>query len=162
MSYTLYKPIEPKPTPEIGKIYNFYDDGKVRRSRHALVKILDIIPFSRKSIVDQKIDKNVYSCICTSIYGNADLYGDIRTHTIIIKAEAIQGIYGDKTEETRGQDLYLVRTTDGGWFSCQDLWLAGRLDVDHTLTDEYLQYLMERCPEFYSKEEIQEFLNNIV
>ena len=35
-----------QPLPEIGKEYNYYDDGKIRQSRHSIVKIIDIIPYN--------------------------------------------------------------------------------------------------------------------
>jgi hypothetical protein len=38
-----------QPMPEIGKEYNYYDDGKIRQSRHSIIKILNIIKIEEAS-----------------------------------------------------------------------------------------------------------------
>lgn len=35
--------------PEIGKIYKFYDDGKITYSRQYRCKIIDVIPYDNVS-----------------------------------------------------------------------------------------------------------------
>jgi hypothetical protein len=40
-----------QPLPEIGKEYHIFDDGKIRKSRHHICKIVDIIPFNARNYV---------------------------------------------------------------------------------------------------------------
>lgn len=116
---------------EIGKVYDYFDDGKITPSRKSTVIITDII--SANDIDD---------ITCSQWLNEFDGRGDI-SHWLYAKETdyfikgniIINRITGENTEIT------FVRTIDGGWFSLG--WWAGRLDVDGSLQkllDEKIEY----------------------
>lgn len=101
--------------PKVGEQYNHYDDGKIRKSRHYMSIIQEVIPFS---LVDREVkafwDKEVKQC--DWLYSPQTDY--------FIKAEL----------STINETVYYVRTINGRWFSLG--WWAGLLDVDGTFTEK--------------------------
>lgn len=104
---------------EIGKTYNYFDDGKIRESRRMPVVITDIIPFN-------EIDKKTL-----------DIWNEevIEIDWVYAK-ETDYFIKGDlqMDDEPNGEieKIIFVRTINNGWFSLG--WWAGDLDVDGSLT----------------------------
>jgi hypothetical protein len=100
---------------EINKVYDYFDDGKIKYSRKIPVKITEIIPFDKAdSEIIELWKEDAFSCEWlyakeTDYFIKGDLY-----------------ISDDKVEE-----IIFVRTKDGGWFSL-DFW-AGSLDFDGSL-----------------------------
>lgn len=114
-----------QPVPEVGKEYHIFDDGKIKPSRHAIAKVLEVIPFNECE--DEELIKLWYQEVedCCWLY---------ETETD----------YFVRTKWDQDTDpMYFVRTKDGGWFSLG--WWASRLDIDGEL---YKQ--MKEC---YSVEE---------
>lgn len=106
-----------KNLPEIGKIYNCFDDGKITKSRLYTVKILEIIPFDK---IDEETLNNWKKEVenCHWLYAKETDY--------FIKA----------TGELKEDDISIfVRTLNGGWFSIGSFLNSGRLDVDGELTE---------------------------
>ena len=86
------------------------DDGKIKPSRHSLITITKLIPFTEAAseLLDfwkQEVEE------CDWLYATETDYF----------AEA----------ELHGEIIHFVRTTDGGWFS-MGFW-ASRLDIDGSL-----------------------------
>jgi hypothetical protein len=108
---------------EIGKIYSYFDDGKITKSRHEWVEILEIIPFNRieNSIKAEWIQEVIDSPWLRSEKTDYFIKGKI--------------LFSNSNVEI----IYFTRTVDGGWFSLG--WWGGRLDLDgrilKQLTDEY-------------------------
>ena len=113
-----------KPVPEVGKYYHFFDDGKTGAGRHYIARV--------ERILTKEDIKNIYPLPDnpeTSLYeiwegevdGNEWLYSMDTDY--IIEASC------PKYDEVN--NLFFVRTKDGGWFSMdvQDWWQSGRLDV---------------------------------
>lgn len=103
---------EPQPIPEIGKQYHIFDDGKIKPSRHAIIEVVDIIPFD-KCKNDKLLDfwrQEVEDCDW--------LY-------------ATETDYFIKTNLDDDMGAYFVRTTEGGWFSLG--FFGSRLDIDGRL-----------------------------
>ena len=116
-------PYKLQPVPEVGKEYHIFDDGKIRPSRHAIVKVLEVIPFDK--CADPEVIKLWYSEIadCSWLYAaNTDYF---------IKADCKRFL----------DILYFVRTTDGGWFSLG--WWGSRLDMDGSLYKQMIEWYGE-------------------
>ena len=100
--------------PEIGKIYNCFDDGKINKSRLYTVEISEIIPFD-------KIDKETFKKWKEQVNQCQWLY-------------AKETDYFIKTINGEDGDAVFVRTKNIGWFSIGTFMNSGRLDVDGSLT----------------------------
>ena len=121
------EPYKPQPVPEVGKEYHAFDDGKIRRSRHSIVRITEVVPFAsvnHKAFLEEW-QQEVEDCYW--LYAKETDY--------FVKAE-----WDDETS-------YFVRTQDGGWFSLG--WFGARLDIDGSL----YQKLLER-EEWYKIEDM--------
>ena len=101
--------------PIIGRIYFYFDDGKIRESRRSKVLITDIIPFDQIDNETKQIWKDeVEQCKDWGLYDE--------TTDFFIK--------GSLQEEN--QELIFVRSK-GGWFSFGNYMYDGRLDHDGSL-----------------------------
>lgn len=105
---------------EIGKTYNYFDDGKIRESRRMPVVITDIIPFNE---VDSETKGYWIEDVadCHWVYAKETDY--------FIKGNLLL----DETTEGEIEKIIFVRTVDNDWFSLG--WWAGTLDVDGSLTN---------------------------
>jgi hypothetical protein len=110
-------PYKLQPIPEVGKEYHAFDDGKIKPSRHEIIKIVELIPFTEadKELLEEW-KQNVEECYW--LYAPETDY--------FAKAE-----YEDETS-------YFVRTEDGGWFSMG--WFGSRLDIDGSLYEKMKEY----------------------
>ena len=103
---------------ELNKVYNYFDDGKINKSRRLFVTITDIIPFD-------KIDKQILSLWKKDVENCYWLYA--KTTDFFIKGNL-------QISKNNIQEVFFVRTINDnncGWFSI-GCW-AGRLDVDGSL-----------------------------
>lgn len=117
------RPYKEQPVPEVGKEYHVFDDGKIKPSRHSIVTITSIIPFTEckddalMSIwADEVTD-------CYWLYANETDY-------------FVEGKYDDEDEPS-----YFVRTKDGGWFSLG--FFGSRLDIDGSLYSNMIEQFGE-------------------
>ena len=121
--------------PEVGKQYHFFDDGKIRPSRHSIATVLRVIPISEASNVlvkerDCDYDEPVYSMRpITEIWKE-----DVFEHDWLM-AQETDYLIECAIPDYDDNNIWFARTTDGGWFSMdiQSGWQAGRLDVDGKL-----------------------------
>ena len=137
-----------KPVPEIGKYYHFWDDGKCGQSRHYICKVENLIKVKdAKSIM-----------VSVPEYNDETKQNDfIRTTLYERWKEQVNGHDWLYTEDTDyfveiscpnydENNLYAVRTKDGGWFTIdvQSFWQGGRLDVTgeiyESVLDDWEQY----------------------
>lgn len=103
-----------KDIPEIGKIYNCFDDGKISQSRLYTVEVSEVIPF-------KDIDLNTLNDWKIRVEESSFLF-DKKTDYFI------------KTINGEDGDAVFVRTLNGGWFSIGNFMNSGRLDIDGSLT----------------------------
>ena len=107
---------------EIGKTYDYFDDGKIRESRRMSVKITEIIPFDEidSATLSKWEEETEY---CNWLYAkNTDYF-----------------IMGElKISDSKIEKIVFVRTLNDGWFSLG--WWAGRLDVDGSLVKLLNEY----------------------
>lgn len=122
--------MDKKPVPEIGKIYNCYDDGKVSHSRLYKVKILDLIKFENAG----KFLLKVYQQLIDN-FDYLHLYAKETDYFVV----------GLSYELDIPMIEIFVRTIDGGWFGIGFIssnleveefssWCIGRLDIDNSIT----------------------------
>ena len=107
-------PYNRQPVPEVGKEYHAFDDGKIKPSRHSIVRITEIVPFTavNNKVFLEEWQQEVEDCYW--LYAKETDY--------FVKAE-----WDDETS-------YFVRTKDGGWFSLG--WFGARLDIDGSLYEK--------------------------
>jgi len=132
-----------KPVPKVGKEYHFFDDGKIRRSRHYIATIKRIITKEEaKSIIfklTEYFNDDDYYDYKSSLY---DIWqSEIERYDWII-AKDTDYIVEASIPEYDDNLIYFVRTKDGGWFSMniQSDWQGGRLDIDGKLYESLLEY----------------------
>ena len=101
--------------PEINKVYNHFDDGKIKHSRRYSVKITEVIPFTEAA-------KGLIKCWEEAVEISHWLYAK-ETGFFIVGLE----------EESEDEVIY-ARTLNGGWFSFNSRYGGGRLDIDGSLT----------------------------
>ena len=129
-----------KEIPKIGKYYHFFDDGKLAASRHYICRVERIItPEEAKSVIvevpNDYVDNikdaiSLYDHWHDSEMPNNDwLYAKDTDYFIEVSCP--------KYDEN---NLWFVRTKDGGWFSMdiQSSWQGGRLDIDESIYESIL------------------------
>lgn len=142
-----------KPIPEVGQFYHFFDDGKTSPSRHYICKCERVItPEEAKNIMvnipgENSTQDNPYT-------DTLSLYDHWHNNEMPF----CHWLYATETDyfvecscpNYDENNLWFVRTKDGGWFSMniQSSWQSGRLDVDGTIFDDIIQYVKDN-PEYY-------------
>lgn len=128
--------------PEVGKIYNFYDDGKITPSRHELVTITDVKKFSDVDEATKKIIREAQT-----------------HHTWLFKETTDYVVFGKTNLKLNNPNYIFIRAKDDGWFGCGNVMTDGRLDVDRSLTEQLSETLREGGTFQY---DYSQFLNKIV
>lgn len=148
--------IEQKPVPEVGKLYHFWDDGKTGPSRHYICRVEELIkPEDAKKVVFDDVPDEGQS---TSLYDiwrrEVDEHRQTPNFTVISIGTSIEHgapwLYAESTDffvrincpNYDDNDLWAVRTVDGGWFTMdiQSWWQGGRLDVTGEIYDNIITY----------------------
>lgn len=123
-----------KEVPKIGEYYHFWDDGKTGPGRHYICKIERIITLDEAKNIKFKNreDNEEFSLLDRWIKEKriSDFLYSKRTDYII---EASCPKYDE-------DNLYFVRTKDGGWFSMNvtNWWQSGRLDIDGKIYEDVI------------------------
>lgn len=111
-----------EPVPEVGKRYHCFDDGKVRFSRHFIIKVDEVLGFIQFRKKYPKLFEQYTEAVkqCYWLYStHSDKF--IITH----KGENDElGVY--------------VRTKQGGWFGAGNWWNSATLDVTGELWDNLI------------------------
>lgn len=115
-------PYKEQPVPEVGKKYHIFDDGKIRPSRHSITTIAEAIPFAEFK------DEEILEAWQIEV---EECYWLFATETDYF----IRGTF-DKDD-----DMWFVRTVDGGWFSLG--WFGSRLDIDSSLYSKMIEWYGE-------------------
>lgn len=134
------KKVNMQSIPEIGKEYHFFDDGKTGPSRHYICRCERVIHIGEAAsmVIDTKDeDGNPYKETLFEIW--------------VREKESCDWLFSESTDcfveiscpKYDDNNLWAVRTKDGGWFTMniQSWWQGGRMDVDGKI----YKYLMERC-----------------
>jgi hypothetical protein len=129
--------------PVIGKQYHFFDDGKIRESRHYMATVLEkITPEQAKDVYINRRWEDTPVSLYTIWIEEIDSHRQSKNFKVLTSGSMEVGAPWLYTEETDyfikcsipnydENDVWFVRTVDGGWFSLNtvDTWMAGRLDV---------------------------------
>ncbi len=117
-------PYKPRPIPEVGKEYHIFDDGKIKPSRHSITTIAEVVPF------DEFKDKN------------SDMleiwYEEVKECHWLFTPDTDYFVKGTFEDD---DDMWFVRTTDGGWFSLG--FFGSRLDIDGSLYQKLIEWYGE-------------------
>lgn len=137
-----------KKLPEVGELYNHYNDGKITPSRHSVVKVTAVVPYN-------EVDNEIKDIILEEQKNCDWLYA--QTTDYVIFAEAVN------EDDSEYKNRVYIRTIDGGWFSIdyKTFLESGRLDIDHTLTDIVKNDLLEENYD-YSPEETEEIFKSLI
>ena len=126
-----------KPVPEIGKYYHFWDDGKVSPGRHYICKVENLIKVkeAKNIIVKVPIDEYFQNKTLYEVWKESVKDRDLFTKNTDYFVEISCPEY-DKN------NLYAVRTKNGGWFTLdiQNWWQGGILDVTGEIFEEITNY----------------------
>ena len=135
------KTMEKKDIPIVGKEYHFFDDGKIRESRHYTAVIDEIIPIDEaKNIVvytprefDYETNQNIF--IYMTLY---DVWIDEKDRCDWIYADDTDYIIKARIPKYDKDPIYFAKTKDDGWFSMDvtNWWQSGRLDIDGKLYED--------------------------
>lgn len=129
--------------PKVGAKHHFFDDGKIRESRHYIAEILELItPEEAKHI---KINRHSFNQHNSTLY---DIWREEVDDHRTSENFKVLGIgvsdkpgspwcYAEDTDyfvrcsipDYEDADVWFVRHVNGGWFSLNTVnwWMAGRL-----------------------------------
>ena len=135
---------------ECGKEYHFFDDGKTSPSRHYICRCERIItPEEAKSIIFDIDD-----------IGNMTLY-DIWVN----QSRNVDWLFAEHTDffaeiscpNYDENNLWAVRTKDGGWFTLdiQSYWQGGRIDINGDIFENVIEFWEKEG----DKEIVQQYMN---
>ena len=136
-----------KELPKIGEFYHFWDDGKTSVSRHYICKCERILTIEEaKDIIvtvpEWDFDKNENNFNDMSLY--EQWKEEVLNHDWLYAVDTDYFIECScpKYDE---DNLWFVRTKDGGWFSMnvQNSWQSGRLDIDEKIFDSIIQEIKD-------------------
>ena len=136
-----------KKLPKIGEFYHFWDDGKTSVSRHYICKCERILTIEEaKDIIvtvpEWDFDKNENNFNDMSLY--EQWKEEVLNHDWLYAVDTDYFIECScpKYDE---DNLWFVRTKDGGWFSMnvQNSWQSGRLDIDEKIFDSIIQEIKD-------------------
>ena len=129
--------------PEVGEVLHFFDDGKMGRSRHYMATVLRVVSCDdAKNILVKKRfwDPDPYSM-------DSELIDTALTDVWEIEKMEADWVFDEQTDyfiecsvpDYDENNLWFVRTKDGGWFSMdiQSGWQGGRLDTDGEMYKYY-------------------------
>ena len=135
-----------QPVPEVGKVYHAFDDGKIRPTRHMLVRVDDVIPNAHMKP-----------------WMKAVVYYESLKHDWLFNGYTDYVVKCTWTVENKGKSedrpLWFIRTKDGGWFCAEvDNYMDGCvLDVTGKLWNDMIEYYHENCSES-KRQEFDDFV----
>ena len=119
-----------QPIPEVGKEYHIFDDGKIKPSRHSITTIAEVVSFDDFKSLDPDMLEIWYEEVkeCHWLYApDTDYF--------------VKGTFDGEDDD----DMWFVRTTDGGWFSLG--FFGSRLDIDGSLYQKMIEWFGEESVE---------------
>lgn len=142
------------PLPVVGKKYHFFDDGKIKPSRHYIAKIVKLIPFSEFENV--KYEDLLCEEEATQYLADKDHTGPNLLEIWKEEIENCDWVFAKETdyavkaivEVYDDNPIFFVRDKHGAWFSLGTVtgWESGRLDIDNSLFDTFIK---EYYPDYH-------------
>ena len=162
-----------EPIPKVGDKHNFFDDGKLRESRHYIAEVLEVItPEEAKNvhIIRNECDGHglIYPVTLTlhQIW-REEVDGHRNSKNFKVLGKGVENkpgspwCYAEETDyfvkcsipEYDKNDVWFVRHVDGGWFSMdtQSSWMSGRLTPADFDWDEYQAEVARELSEWLEK-----------
>ncbi len=135
--------MEKEQIPVIGKQYHFFDDGKIRESRHYIATVLEKITLEQAKDIYMNYQGTDTSVSLYTIWREEiDSHRQGNTFKVLTSGSMEEGapwLYAEETDYFikcsipvyDENDVWFVRTINGEWFSLNtvDTWMAGILDV---------------------------------
>lgn len=135
--------MEKEQIPVIGNKYHFFDDGKIRESRHYIATVLKkITPEQAKDIYMNYQGTDTSVSLYTIWREEIDSHRQGNTFKVLTSGSMEEGapwLYAEETDyfikcsilDYDENDVWFVRTINGEWFSLNTVntWMAGGLDV---------------------------------
>lgn len=152
-----------KPAPKVGEYYHFWDDGKTSQSRHYICKC-------ERVLNNKKAKKEIVKISNWDFVKNKEFFTDVSlfdfwknnvvpNHKWLFDTETDYFVECScpKYDEN---NLWFVRTKDGGWFSMniQNGWQGGELDVTGEIFDSIIDEMRDN-PRYYDQDIIDAYLN---
>ena len=136
--------------PEVGKIYHVFDDGKIKLTRHYLVKCKEVIPFKELS-TDPKY-KDVFESWQDAVKEIDWVFNTTTDYVVLCET------YDEETDSVVHDDepLYYARTRQWGWFGFGTFLDDGILDVDRSVWQEFYKDAHDPKISGYSAESLKE------
>ena len=123
--------------PEIGNEYHFFDDGKTSLSRHYVCRCERVItPEEAKAITFGLDDGEI------TLY---EIWKDESSKCDFLFAKDTDFFVEVSCPSYDENNLWAVRTKDGGWFTLdvQSSWQGGRVDVTGEIFDNVVRFWTE-------------------
>lgn len=120
--------------PEIGKEYHFFDDGKTSISRHYICKCEKVItPEEAKAMIFDSDGGKI------TLY---DIWKNESSKCDFLFAKNTDYFVEVSCPRYDENNLWAVRTKDGGWFTLDVLssWQGGRVDVTGEIFDNVVRF----------------------
>ena len=160
--------------PKVGDKHSFFDDGKIRESRHSYATVLDVItPQEAKDIMINRIQGDAfgnYSEQTISLYNiwREEVDGHRNSENFIVLSDNCKPgtpwCYAEETDyfvkcsipSYDENDVWFVRHVNGGWFSMDTTqgWMSGRLMPIEFDFNEFVRELREEEAK-YRKERLE-------
>ena len=136
--------MEKQEVPKVGEYYHFWDDGKTGPSRHYICKIENIIKIKdAKNILVNVPEYNITTH--ENVFCDVTLYDRWQ-----YQVKEYDWLYSTDTDyiieiscpNYDENNLYAVRTKDGGWFTIDvhSWWQSGRLDVTGKIFEDVTSF----------------------
>ena len=156
--------------PKVGDKHSFFDDGKMRESRHSYATVTKVItPEEAKDIMISRIEGDADGNSWITSVSLYDIWrqeiDDCRTSEMIKVIDGNRVItsgepwcYAEETDyfvccsipSYDENDVWFVRHVNGGWFSMDTVnyWMAGRLMPIEFDFEEFLREIEEENRKF--------------
>ncbi len=123
--------------PKIGKEYHFFDDGKTSLSRHYVCRCEREITSEEAKAITFDLDDGE-----TTLY---DIWKDESSKCDFLFAKDTDFFVEVSCPSYDENNLWAVRTKDGGWFTLdvQSYWQGGRVDVTGKIFDDVVRFWTE-------------------
>lgn len=150
-----------KPVPEVGKEYHFWDDGKSSPSRHYICRCERIVRSIKEAKTIMFTLKKYEGFFKNSSYTNykISLYDIWKKESAMdywLFAEDTDAFVEISCPKYDENNLWAVRTKDGGWFTLdiQSSWQGGEVDV----TGEKFNNIIEEYKDEGNYDIIEEYM----
>lgn len=159
--------------PKVGDKHSFFDDGKIRESRHSYATVLDVItPQEAKDIMINRIQRDAYGNYSEQTISLFDIWrqeiDDCRTSEMVRVIDGNRVItsgepwcYAEETDyfvkcsipTYDEHDVWFVRHVNGGWFSMdtEKGLMSGRLMPIDFDFNEFVRELREEEAKYLAK-----------